>query len=71
MTMYNQQLLEESVLTYHYYSMQHENESAVTAAADLVCNELERQQSIQGSDVKNVLIEMLYNWKDFRYIYGK
>ena len=56
MTMYNQQLLEESVLTYHYYSMQHENESAVTAAADLVCNELERQQSIQGSDVKNVLI---------------
>ena len=62
MAIYNQMLLEESVLFCYFYSIQHENESAATAAADLVCNELDRQQSIQGSDVKNVLIEIINNW---------
>ena len=62
MTIYNQMLLEESVLFCYFYFIQHENESVATAAADLVCNELDRQQSIQGSDVKNVLIEIIYNW---------
>ena len=53
-------MLQEMVLIYKLHKIQQDQQSSENASLNVICDDLEKQQSVKGSEVKNVLTLSFY-----------
>lgn len=51
---YKRELLQDAVINSCSINNQQNAESSATTSTDLICDDLDKQQSVHGSDVKHV-----------------